>query len=97
MAKPASASRPLVGVDRHLHAVVYYMVMKAKELKAIRKRLGVSQAKLAKAVGVEQNTIWRWETGAVPISKPVARLVRIIGGEEVPEIRFANPKRGGKK
>ncbi len=35
--------------------------MSGRELKAARKRLGLTQAELAKAVGVQRVTVARWE------------------------------------
>jgi DNA-binding transcriptional regulator YiaG len=66
--------------------------MNSRELKSLRKRLGVSQAKLAKGLGVTENTVARWERGEVPISEPLSRLLRIIVGDEVPEIKFVGTK-----
>ena len=42
-------------------------VITAAELKALRKRLGVTQAELARAVGVAPNTLARWERGELGI------------------------------
>jgi len=52
--------------------------VKGAELRAIRKRLGKTQAQLADAVGVATNTIARYERDEMRISEPIARLVRII-------------------
>lgn len=52
--------------------------MKGRELRAIRKRLGWTQAELANAVGVAPNTIARWEREEIPIREPIARLIRAI-------------------
>jgi len=38
--------------------------MTAKQLKAIRKRLNLTQSELAKATGYTRTTISKWETGA---------------------------------
>ena len=37
--------------------------MSGRELKAARERLGLTQAELAKAVGVQRVTVARWEAG----------------------------------
>ena len=52
--------------------------MTPTELRRIRKALGLTQEGLAKALGVGQNAVARWETGARGISEPVARLVRLL-------------------
>jgi DNA-binding transcriptional regulator YiaG len=58
--------------------------MKGREIRAIRKRLGLSQSKLADVVGVQRNTVARWERDELQIGEPAARLIRIIGGGPVP-------------
>lgn len=52
--------------------------MNRQELKAIRKQLGWSQARLADAVGVTSNSIARQERGEIGIKEPLARLIRLI-------------------
>ena len=37
--------------------------MKAEEIKALRLRLGLTQAELGTEIGVHQVTVARWETG----------------------------------
>src|SRR5262249_54751026 len=49
------------------------------ELRAIRKRLGLSQAKLAALVGVQSNSLARWERGELGIRESAARLIRLLG------------------
>ncbi len=44
--------------------------MKPTELKTIRVELGLSQAKLAEALGVASNTVARWERGKLEIAHP---------------------------
>lgn len=38
-----------------------------------RRSLGLSQTEMAKAMGVNQSTVWRWEEGKLRIS-PLAEL-----------------------
>jgi transcriptional regulator with XRE-family HTH domain len=52
--------------------------MDAKEIRAIRKKLGLSQAKLAIALGVRENSIWRWEAGVMQPRESVCRLLRLL-------------------
>jgi putative transcriptional regulator len=52
--------------------------MTGKEVKQARKRLNLSQAKLAARLGVTSNTVARWEWGAVNMPEPAARLLRLL-------------------
>ena len=65
--------------------------MKATEFCRFRKVLGVTQAGLAKAVGVTPNAIALAERGERGISEPLARLVKMLvqihTGELVPKRR----------
>lgn len=45
--------------------------MTGTELKALRKTAKLSQAALAEKVGVARNTITRYESGDLPILKPM--------------------------
>ncbi len=40
-------------------------------MRAIRRRMDLSQVELAERLGVTQNTISRWESGAVAMQHPV--------------------------
>ena len=52
-------------------------------LKAARVNCGMSQAQLAKEVGVSKSTISRWERGEVKISeKKLCRVTDICGVEK---------------
>ncbi len=52
--------------------------MTGRELRRIRKRLGVTQKALAEEVGVTANSIARQERGEMGIREPLARLVRVL-------------------
>ena len=52
--------------------------MKATELHKLRKVLGLTQAGLAKAVGVTSNAIALAERGERGIGEPMARLVKML-------------------
>jgi transcriptional regulator with XRE-family HTH domain len=55
--------------------------MNAAELRKLRKKLGWSQARLAREVGVAPNSVARWERGEMAISEPSARLIRRIADD----------------
>ena len=59
--------------------------MKGKELRSIRKRLGWTQAELAEALGVAENTVARWERDERAIAEPVARFIGSIAAKRKPK------------
>jgi DNA-binding transcriptional regulator YiaG len=61
--------------------------MTGHELRAVRKRLRLTQPALAAQVGVHWNTVARWERDEVGISEPVARLVRMLAKQHPPRRR----------
>jgi len=65
-----------------------------KELKSIRKSLGLTQADFAALVGVAPNSIARQERGEMGIREPLARLVRLMANQIMAE---KEGKRRGKK
>ncbi len=48
------------------------------EVRRIRKQLGLTQAALAKVLGVTASTAARWEQGVFAPREPVARLLRLL-------------------
>jgi DNA-binding transcriptional regulator YiaG len=52
--------------------------MTATALKQRRKALGLTQSALAAKIGVHEITVAKWETGAVPIPKPIALLMQLL-------------------
>jgi transcriptional regulator with XRE-family HTH domain len=64
--------------------VGYNQGVMAEELKRLRKRMGMTQAELAAALGVWQVTVGRWEAGMRSISEPTARLIERIAKEVKP-------------
>jgi transcriptional regulator with XRE-family HTH domain len=57
-------------------------------LRDVRKRLGLSQAEMASALGVHQTTISRFETGALPIDERTALAMDALlarAAEKLPE------------
>lgn len=49
--------------------------MGPKQIKALRLKLGLSQAIFAERVGVSRSTVIRWEMGQVEPSRLAARLL----------------------
>lgn len=52
--------------------------MDGATFRRLRGRLELSQAKLAEAMGVSPNTVYRWEAGMVEVPPPVAVLIRLL-------------------
>lgn len=52
--------------------------MNGTELRGLRHRLGMSQAKLAALIGVHWNTLARYERDEIAIPEPVAILARLL-------------------
>jgi transcriptional regulator with XRE-family HTH domain len=44
----------------------------------LRRRLGLSQAKLARLLAVSPNSVARWERDELPIRPPMARLILLV-------------------
>ncbi len=56
-------------------------------MKQRREKLGLTQAQLAELLGVKENTVYRWESGRLPISKTVELALERI------EIKFQEEKK----
>lgn len=66
---------PLAAADGHFIPVGYL-----EALQALRKKRGLSQAKLAELVGVEQPTVQRWESGKrLPDLDSLQKLAEVLG------------------
>lgn len=56
------------------------------DIKALRKKHGMTQADLAEAAGVNTATVWRWEKNGVPARGPArAFLERLAADAHPPE------------
>ena len=53
-----------------------FMAVEASEVKARRKELGLTQRQFADFLGVQKNSVWRWENGW-PVTAPYAELIRL--------------------
>lgn len=52
--------------------------MRASEVRRIRQRLGLTQEDFAALIAVTRVTVARWETGKVAVTKPMAKLIRMV-------------------
>ena len=52
--------------------------MTGAQLKAIRTKLMLTQTELATQLGVQRNTVTRWEMGLHPISAMAVRLIHTL-------------------
>jgi DNA-binding transcriptional regulator YiaG len=50
--------------------------MTAEEIKAVRHKLGLSQAAFAEKLGTQQARVSDWENGKHPISRPFIILIQ---------------------
>ena len=60
------------------------VTMIADEVKRIRKRLGLTQAELAKELGVTRVSVARWEIGMYAVPEMAARLLERLVRERRP-------------
>lgn len=58
-------------------------ILAPDEIRAIRKRLDLTQREFEELIGVSSPTVSRWETGAMLPSKTTDTLIRLLG--EFPE------------
>lgn len=68
--------------------------MKGKELKARRASLGITQVQLAGILGVQPNTVARWENGVLDVPRVVALALDTV---ERSFRRLTKTKRPAKK
>jgi DNA-binding transcriptional regulator YiaG len=54
------------------------LTMAGKEVRAIRKRLGLTQAELAELVGVSRVSVANWESEVHGVRESAARLMRVL-------------------
>ena len=52
--------------------------MNGQELRAVRKKLKLTQRQLAERIGMSMNTVARWERNEVGIKEPIAKLLRLL-------------------
>lgn len=66
--------------------------MTPTELRQLRRRLSLSQAKFAALVGVATNTMARWERGELGMKATTARLIQFITAPQRTTQRKGNTK-----
>ena len=59
--------------------------MSPAEVRAARKKLGMTRMELATRLGVTYHTVWQWETGTRNITPPTSEALRWIVAFEAPE------------
>jgi transcriptional regulator with XRE-family HTH domain len=52
--------------------------MTGQQVRRLRRQQGWTQRLLADRLGVDPNTVARWERGVVGVPEPVARLMRYV-------------------
>jgi len=52
--------------------------MQAAEVRRLRKRLGLTQARFGRLLGVHRVTVARWESGTTEVQAPMAKLIRLV-------------------
>ena len=53
----------------------------------MRKKLGLTQLRLAELVGVAENSVARWERGEMRVRESAARLMQRLAAEHRPRSR----------
>ena len=61
--------------------------MTGGEVRALRKKLGLTQLRLAELVGVAENSVARWERGEMRVRESAARLMQRLAAEHRPRSR----------
>lgn len=74
-------------------AVVVYPPPKPGQIRALRDRLGLSQARFARGFGFSIDTIQQYEQGRRVPSGPAATLLRVIAADPEAVIRALEPRR----
>ena len=59
-------------------------ILRGKEIRLLRKRLGMTQFDFAKLLGVSANTVARWERDELGLSHSTAKLFSILRGWDSP-------------
>lgn len=67
---------PKFELDIAPSVVLPMATMKPGELKAVREKLKLTQAQLAKALGVDRVTVARWETGLRKLPPMLALAIK---------------------
>lgn len=62
-----------MGIDKVMRSAYFMHMANDNPISKARETLGLSQTELARAMGVSQSTVWRWEEGKLRIG-PLAKL-----------------------
>ena len=53
-------------------------ILSGKEIRFLRHEMGLSQNRLATLLGVEEQSVARWEKGQVGVSGPADKMIRLL-------------------
>ena len=77
------------------HAVLVLPPPTPGQVRALRARLGLSQAQFAQRFGFGVDTVQQYEQGRRVPSGPAATLLRVIDADPAAVVRALHPRRGG--
>lgn len=60
------------------HLVASKKALEGKEVRFLRKRMDCTQSGLARLIGVDSQTVARWEKGETKVPGPADRIVRVL-------------------
>ena len=60
------------------HLIESKKMLSGKELRFLRKRMDCTQSAVARMMGVDAQTVARWEKGETKVSGPADRMMRVI-------------------
>ena len=68
--------------------------MTGPEVRALRRKLGLTQAQLGEQLGVHGNSVARWERDEMAVRESAARLLRLLAGQPTIPKKVSKGRRG---